>query len=112
MCSSVTEFRFSVSADDQRKRVGRQSWHRSHSVFVVESYVDEILMPVVLPMISSHPGDIYQQDNTSPHTAPLSQQCLHVYATLKWPSRSPDISLIDQVLRCASKTARAVPEYW
>ncbi|GFW44927.1 hypothetical protein TNCV_4512411 [Trichonephila clavipes] len=26
-------------------------------------YVDDILTPIVLPMLSSHPGAIYQQDN-------------------------------------------------
>ncbi|GFW91840.1 HTH_Tnp_Tc3_2 domain-containing protein [Trichonephila clavipes] len=37
---------------------------------------DDILTPIVLPMLSSHPGAIYQQDNARPHTARLSQQCL------------------------------------
>ncbi|GFT11530.1 HTH_Tnp_Tc3_2 domain-containing protein [Trichonephila clavipes] len=42
-------------------------------------YVDDILTPIVLPMLSSHPGAIYQQDNARPHTARLSQQCLQGY---------------------------------
>ncbi|GFY27412.1 hypothetical protein TNCV_2070321 [Trichonephila clavipes] len=36
-------------------------------------YVDDILTPIVLPMLSSRPGAIYQQDNARPHTARLSQ---------------------------------------
>ncbi|GFU64056.1 HTH_Tnp_Tc3_2 domain-containing protein [Trichonephila clavipes] len=32
-------------------------------------YVDDILTPIVLPMLSSRPGAIYQQDNARPHTA-------------------------------------------
>ncbi|GFW32198.1 DDE_3 domain-containing protein [Trichonephila clavipes] len=40
-------------------------------------YVDDILTPIVLPMLSSRPGAIYQQDNAPrPHTARLSQQCI------------------------------------
>ncbi|GBN25117.1 hypothetical protein AVEN_228894-1 [Araneus ventricosus] len=35
------------------------------------SYVDEILTPVVLPVLSSRPGDIYQQDNARPHCTTL-----------------------------------------
>ncbi|GFX80223.1 hypothetical protein TNCV_2642391 [Trichonephila clavipes] len=41
-----------------------------------EACVDDILTPIVLPMLSSRPGAIYQQDNARPHTARLSQQCL------------------------------------
>ncbi|GFW24074.1 DDE_3 domain-containing protein [Trichonephila clavipes] len=45
-------------------------------------YVDDILTPIVLPMLSSRPGAIYQQDNARPHTARLSQQCLQGYDVL------------------------------
>ncbi|GFV07775.1 HTH_Tnp_Tc3_2 domain-containing protein [Trichonephila clavipes] len=54
-----------------------------HSLVVLQGtltarrYVDDILTPIVLPMLSiSRPGAIYQQDNARPHTARLSQQCL------------------------------------
>ncbi|GBO00948.1 hypothetical protein AVEN_164428-1 [Araneus ventricosus] len=76
------------------------------------SYVDEILTPLVLPVLSSRPGDIYQQDNTRPHTARLSQQCLQGYDVLSWPVRSPDLSPIEHVWECAWKATAAVPEYW
>ncbi|GFV86239.1 DDE_3 domain-containing protein [Trichonephila clavipes] len=53
---------------------------------------DDILTPIVLPMLSSRPGAIYQQDNARPHnTARLSQQCLQGYDVLPWPARSPDL---------------------
>ncbi|GFU18720.1 transposable element Tc1 transposase [Trichonephila clavipes] len=60
-------------------------------------YVDDILTPIVLPMLSSRPGAIYQQDNARPHTARLSQQCLQEYDVLPWPARSPDLSPIEHV---------------
>ncbi|GFX30575.1 transposable element Tc1 transposase [Trichonephila clavipes] len=59
-------------------------------------YVDDILTPIVLPMLSSRPGAIYQQDNARPHTARLSQQCLQGYDVLPWPARSSDLSPIEQ----------------
>ncbi|GFU95883.1 hypothetical protein TNCV_4642581 [Trichonephila clavipes] len=31
-------------------------------------YVDDILTPIVLPMLSSRPGAIYQQDNARPRS--------------------------------------------
>ncbi|GBM20421.1 hypothetical protein AVEN_222120-1 [Araneus ventricosus] len=59
--------------------------------------MDEILTPVVLPMLLSHPGAIYQQDNAQPHTARLTQQCLQGYDVLPWPARSSDLSPIEHV---------------
>ncbi|GFS85823.1 transposable element Tcb2 transposase [Trichonephila clavipes] len=119
------ESRFSLSADDHRTRVWRRSGQRSDPAFIVERhtaisqgvtkflwdtrsslvvlqgtltarrYVDDILTPIVLPMLSSRPGAIYQQDNARPHTARLSQQC--GYDVLPWPARSPDLSPIEHV---------------
>ncbi|GFV71486.1 transposable element Tcb1 transposase [Trichonephila clavipes] len=82
------ESRFSLSADDHRTRVWRRTGQR---------YVDDILTPIVLPMLSSRPGAIYQQDNARPHTARLSQQCLQGYDVLPWPAKSPDLSPIEHV---------------
>ncbi|GFY26828.1 transposable element Tcb2 transposase [Trichonephila clavipes] len=82
---------------------GAISWDTRSSLVVLQGpltarrYVDDILKPIVLPMLSSHPGAIYQQDNALPHTARLSQQCLQGYDVLPWPARSPDLSLIEHV---------------
>ncbi|GFW89723.1 transposable element Tcb1 transposase [Trichonephila clavipes] len=82
---------------------GAISWDTRSSLVVLQGtltarrYVDDILTPIVLPMLSSHPGAIYQQDNARPHTARLSQQCLQGYDVLPWPTRSPDLSPIEHV---------------
>ncbi|GFX80473.1 HTH_Tnp_Tc3_2 domain-containing protein [Trichonephila clavipes] len=73
---------------------GAISWDTRLSLVVLQGtltarrYVDYILTPIVLPMLSSRPGAIYQQDNARPHTARLSQQCLQGYDVLPWPARS------------------------
>ncbi|GFX61478.1 HTH_Tnp_Tc3_2 domain-containing protein [Trichonephila clavipes] len=61
---------------------GAISWDTRSSLVVLQGtltarrYVDDILTPIVLPMLSNA---IYQQDNARPHTARLSQQCLQGY---------------------------------
>ncbi|GFY19587.1 uncharacterized protein TNCV_4647591 [Trichonephila clavipes] len=55
------------------------------------------LQPHVLSLIQRLPGAIFQQDNTRPHTARVSQDCLHTVTTLSWPARSPDLFPIEKI---------------
>ncbi|GFV49902.1 transposable element Tcb2 transposase [Trichonephila clavipes] len=43
------------------------------------------------------PGAIFQQDNTRPHMARVSQDCLRTVAILPWPARSLDLSPIEHM---------------
>ncbi|GFT16609.1 transposable element Tcb2 transposase [Trichonephila clavipes] len=60
-------------------------------------YVHDILQPHVLPLIQRLPGAIFQQDTARPHTARVSQDCLHTVTILSWPGRSPDLSPIEHI---------------
>ncbi|GFV95277.1 transposable element Tcb1 transposase [Trichonephila clavipes] len=60
-------------------------------------YVHDILQPHVLPLMQRLPGAIFQQGNARPHTARVSQDCLHTVTTLPWPAPSPDLSPIEHI---------------
>ncbi|GFU12976.1 transposable element Tcb2 transposase [Trichonephila clavipes] len=55
-----------------------------------QRYVHDILQPHVLPLMQRLPRAIFQQINVRPHTARVSQDCLHTGTTVPWPARSPD----------------------
>ncbi|GFV85645.1 HTH_Tnp_Tc3_2 domain-containing protein [Trichonephila clavipes] len=86
------ESRFSLSDDDHRtcleahRPAVRSGIYCRAAYSNFTRYVDDILTPIVLPMLSSRPGAIYQQDNARRHTARLFQQCLQGYdvPTMAW----------------------------
>ncbi|GFV63109.1 transposable element Tcb2 transposase [Trichonephila clavipes] len=43
------------------------------------------------------PGFIFQQDNVRPHSARVSQDCLYTVTALFWPTRSSDLSPIENI---------------
>ncbi|GFV74550.1 transposable element Tcb2 transposase [Trichonephila clavipes] len=47
-----------------------------------QRYVHDILQPHVFPLMQRLPGAIFQQDNSRPHTARVSQDCLRTVPTL------------------------------
>ncbi|GFW55997.1 transposable element Tcb2 transposase [Trichonephila clavipes] len=49
------------------------------------------------PFLNGLPGAIFQQDIARPHTARVTQFFLRPFPTLPWPSRSPDLSLVEHV---------------
>ncbi|GFW45328.1 transposable element Tcb2 transposase [Trichonephila clavipes] len=57
----------------------------------------DMLQPHVLSLMQRLPGAIFQQDKVRPHTARVSQDCLHTVTTLSWPARSPYLSLIEHI---------------
>ncbi|GFW19175.1 transposable element Tcb2 transposase [Trichonephila clavipes] len=57
-----------------------------------QRYVHDIRQPHVLSLIQQLPRAIYQQYDTRPHTARVSQDYRHTVTSLPWPARSPDLS--------------------
>ncbi|GFT28461.1 transposable element Tcb2 transposase [Trichonephila clavipes] len=43
------------------------------------------------------PGALFQQENPQPHTARVTQNCLHTVTTILWPARSPDLSPMEYI---------------
>lgn len=113
----LTGLRFQDNMIGQHDRYGRGStmvWgaisFNSRSQLVVikgnltsQRYVTEILQTIAVPFLCKvDPDDpplIFQQDNARPHSATFTTQYLvdnHI-ATLVWPARSPDLSIIEHV---------------
>ncbi|GFS98221.1 transposable element Tcb2 transposase [Trichonephila clavipes] len=113
------EFRFNLSSDDNRDRVWRLCGERLNYDFALQRhtaptasmmvrgaiaystrsplvlicgtmwYVHGILQPHVLPLMQRLTGIIFQQDNATPHTTRVSQDCLRPVTTFPWPARFP-----------------------
>lgn len=62
-------------------------------------YIDNILEPVLLPLLQGRPEAIFQQDNARPHVAVMTQRVFEENDVnlLPWPARSPDLSPIEHV---------------
>ncbi|GFU88735.1 DDE_3 domain-containing protein [Trichonephila clavipes] len=97
LSSGIQQFQRCDSVGSNSAQDTRSSLVVLQGTLTARRYVDDILTPIVLPMLSSRLGAIYQQDNARPHTARLSQQCLQRYDVLPWPARSPDLSPIEYV---------------
>ncbi|UYV75359.1 hypothetical protein LAZ67_12003626, partial [Cordylochernes scorpioides] len=70
---------------------------RIQGTMTAQRYVHDVLRPVTLPYLQGVPNALYQQDNTRPHTARISQQALQDVQMLPWPPYSSDLSPIEHV---------------
>ncbi|UYV84269.1 hypothetical protein LAZ67_X001712, partial [Cordylochernes scorpioides] len=83
---------------------------RIQGTMTAQRYVDDVLRPVTLPYLQGVPNALYQQDNTRPHTARISQQALQDVQMLPWPPYSPDLSPIEHVWDIIGRRLHALPQ--
>ncbi|UYV65046.1 Transposase [Cordylochernes scorpioides] len=83
---------------------------RIQGTMTAQRYVDDVLRPVTLPYLQGVPNALYQQDNTRPHTARISQQALQDVQMLPWPPFSPDLSPIEHVWDIIGRRLHALPQ--
>ncbi|UYV68105.1 hypothetical protein LAZ67_5003070, partial [Cordylochernes scorpioides] len=83
---------------------------RIQGTMTAQRYVDDVLRPVTLPYLQGVPNALYQQDNTRPHTARISQQALQDVQMLPWPPYSPDLSPIEHVWDIIGRHLHALPQ--
>jgi len=71
-------------------------------------HCDEIIEPVVVPIMRQHDVTLFRQDNACPHTARYTQDALrrNNVQVLSWPARSPDISPIEHPWDHVGRQAR------
>ena len=75
-----------------------------------QRYIDEILLPEIVPHIQVHPAAIFQQDNARPHVARrvLTFFNQHRIPVLPWPARSPDLSPIENLWDVLGRAVRRI----
>ncbi|GFW82858.1 transposable element Tcb2 transposase [Trichonephila clavipes] len=67
------------------------------STMTAQRYVHDILQTHVLPLMQWLSAAIFQQDNAWSHTARVSKDGLRTVTTFPWPSRSPNLSPIENI---------------
>ena len=76
----------------------RKQLHFINGNLNAQRYRDEILRPIVVPLICRH-HLMFQHDNARPHVTRLCTQFLEAEndPVLPWPAYSPDMSPIEHV---------------
>ncbi|KAI4886909.1 hypothetical protein NFI96_008690 [Prochilodus magdalenae] len=115
------ESRFTLSTCDRRDRVWRRHGERSVACNILQhdrfgsGYRDEILKPLVRPYAGAvGPGLLLMQDNARPHVAGVCQQFLQDKGieAMDWPTRSPDLNLIDHIWDIMSRFIHQLSRSW
>lgn len=78
--------------------------YRSPLVFIssrlyAHRYIEEILRPVLLPLLNEYHGVVFQQDNARPHIAQISRNILQKaeVEVISWQARFADLNPIEHV---------------
>ena len=66
------------------------------STIAAQRYVDDILRPVLLPLLLKYPDFFFHQDNARPYTG-VAMNYLTACQTLPWPARLRDLFPIEYV---------------
>ncbi|RYH01204.1 hypothetical protein EON65_48520 [archaeon] len=90
-----------------------------HDLILLDGTIDArgyvtVLQNYVLPVIEQYyPGRpcIFQQDNAAVHTAHEVHEFFHAHhlQVLAWPSRSPDLNIIEHVWHYLKEAMRGQP---
>ncbi|GFV34569.1 transposable element Tcb1 transposase [Trichonephila clavipes] len=69
-----------------------------HGTMIAQRYVSDILHPTCVSTNRKAPRSyIFQQDNASPQTTRVSQDCVHQTSIFPWPARSLYLSPIEHI---------------
>jgi hypothetical protein len=74
----------------------RTQFHFIKGNLIAQRYCDEIVRPIVLPIIYRH-HLMFQHDNACPHVTRICTQFLEAENVLPWPAYSPNMSPVEHV---------------
>ena len=100
----IMETRLQGGGGSEMVWAGVSMHHKTDIVFIngnmnAARYQAEVLQPHVIPLFQQNRGLTLVQDGATPHTARTTTQLLNAHGIqrLDWPSRSPDLNIIENV---------------